>query len=104
MKCHLTVCLKSAFSLCGMQRTLTAVSTPSIILEVILITLSQSSATVELGATAALLVTEVLTGVRSEETNVLGVLTGAVELRMIVGLRKWLLLSNHRIREDVEEL
>lgn len=74
------------------------------ILEAVLLLFSQGGTTVVLGTTAALLITEVLTGARSEQTNVLGVLAGASELRVIVGLRERLLLTDHRVRVGVEEL
>jgi hypothetical protein len=44
------------------------VSAPRMILEAVLLLFSQGGTTVVLGTTAALLITEVLTGARSEQT------------------------------------
>ncbi len=57
------------FSLYYKLESLTCtVSAPRMILEVVLLLFSQGRTTVVLGTTAALLITEVLTGTRSEQT------------------------------------
>jgi len=72
----------------------------------VLFALSQAGATVKLGTTTALLISQVLACTRSEQTNMLRILTAALELRGIVGSRELILLADATIgvMDSKEEL